>query len=247
VICRNPLKKTRTDVSARTRKGIDRATYSRIRDLCDHTAASNVQSYWPTYRKSIPMSYFLCCLLKATRSHHGLSTRVSVDYGDQQMTDFAYLKQCYGLSQIIATNLCSVSPTSTPPTTTLADIIPLLKNAFFTIQVIYTPITQSFESDLHDIAVQNHREKHLLRTAPITSLMILQMHALKSNLKPAKALKARALIAKTLRVNHTRYVHAYPTFRIPCSTIENSEIRELIYHMVCSVMLTMMRNSSTYY
>ena len=65
--------------------------------------------------------------------------------------------------------------------------------------------------------------------------MILQMHALKSNLKPAKALKARALIAKTLRVNHTRYVHAYPTFRIPCSTIENSEIRELIDYMVCSV------------
>jgi hypothetical protein len=159
------------------------------------------------------------------------------------MTDFAYLKQCYGLSQIIATNLCSVSPTPALPTTTLADIIPLLKNvpgparasAFFTIQVIYTPITQSFESDLHDIAVQNHRGKHLLRTAPITSLMILQMHALKSNLKPAKALKARALIAKTLRVNHTRYVHAYPTFRIPCSTIENSEIRELIYYMVCSV------------
>jgi hypothetical protein len=67
------------------------------------------------------------------------------------------------------------------PTTTLADVIPLLKNvpgparasAFFTIQVIYTPITQSFESDLHDIAVQNHRGKHLLRTAPITSLMIL--------------------------------------------------------------------------
>jgi hypothetical protein len=55
--------------------------------------------------------------------------------------------------------------------------------------------------------------------------MILQMHALKSKLKPAKALKARALrgfncrrgfeksggvhVAKTLRVNHTRYVHAY--------------------------------------
>jgi hypothetical protein len=34
------------------------------------------------------MPYSLCCLLKATRSHHGLSTRASVDYGDQQMTDF---------------------------------------------------------------------------------------------------------------------------------------------------------------
>ena len=61
------------------------------------------------------------------------------------------------------------------------------------------------------------------------------MHALKSNLKPAKALKARASIAKTLHGNHTRYVHAYPTFRIPCSTIENSEIRELIYYTVHSV------------
>ena len=104
-----PLKKTRTDVSARTRKGIDRATYSRIRDLCDHTAASNVQSYSPAYWKSIPMSYPLCCLLKATRSHHGLSTRVSVDYGDQQMTDFAYLKQYATVYRKLLQPTCALS------------------------------------------------------------------------------------------------------------------------------------------
>ena len=49
-------------------------------------------------------------------------------------------------------------------------------SVFFTIQVIYTPITRFFESDLRDVAVPNHCGKQLLRTAPITSLMTLKLN-----------------------------------------------------------------------
>jgi len=50
-----PREKTRTGTSETTRKGIDRASYSHIRDQCADTTPSCVQSYSPTYRKTIPM------------------------------------------------------------------------------------------------------------------------------------------------------------------------------------------------
>ena len=106
---------------------------------------------------------------------------------------------------------------------------------FFTIGVTYTPITENFEKDLRDIATKNRRGINYLKNAPITSLITLQLHALKSDLKPALAVKARSLIAKTLRLNHQRYIHAYPTFKVPTSTIGSSEYRELIFYMVRSV------------
>ena len=163
VICRNPLKRP-VLISARTRKGIDRATYCRIRDLCDHTAASNVQSCSPMYRKSIPMSDSLCCLLKATRSRHGLSTRASVDYGDQQMTDIAYLKQCCGLY------LCQ--PRISSPdyysgghwkTSLALHVRARSSQSRSSALRLRSPLNH-----LHDTVVQNHRGKHLLRTAPIS-------------------------------------------------------------------------------
>ena len=142
------------------------------------------------------------------------------------MTDFAYLQKCYGSSRIIATNLCSVSLSSV-----LTDIIPFIKVVpdaakhnrtwvpFFTIGVTYTPITENFEKDLRDIATKNRRGINYLKNAPITSLITLQLHALKSDLKPALAVKARSLIAKTLRLSmHTQLSRSLPPRLVHLST-----------------------------
>ena len=228
------------------RKMIARQNYRALRRDCDAKLldVSTVQSYKlaRTMKKTVPMAYSLCTFLQTLRSHRAPFSRVAVDPGKTNMTDFAYLQKCYGSSRIIATNLCSVSLSSV-----LTDIIPFIKVVpdavkhnrtwipFFTIGVTYTPITENFEKDLRDIATKNRRGINYLKNAPITSLITLQLHALKSDLKPALAVKARSLIAKTLRLNHQRYIHAYPTFKVPTSTIGSSEYRELIFYMVRSV------------
>jgi hypothetical protein len=100
---------------------------------------------------------------------------------------------------------------------------------------VYKPLYADYDSTLCNIACRNRAGINILKNGAINTLIALQFHALKSGIKPYKALKARHLLTKALRENHQRYVHAYPTFKIPSSTINNSDLRTLIKSMICSI------------
>ena len=219
------------------------------------STSTNTHTYFnttaPVHRNSpkIDPSLDLCDTLKAIRSTRADKIRITCDRGRSDITDYMYLARCYGQSIITNSNLPSFDRASPP---TLASLIPDIRSLstiqplspitvpqipapWFTISVRYDPQHQQYDKTLHDIAIKNRSGINVLRTSPISTLIKLQLHALNADIKPTQCLKAHRLIKECLRTNHRRYVSAYPSLKIPNSSIKNTDLRELMHTTITSI------------